>query len=135
MQKFVSTIHVCMYAFRALEEEQRLHSQLASDIRARVEGSSSEAEQQQVVGRLQASLATERSRLFEIQQQLDAELGRVKQLDALLKVKDANAQQQHDELAQQLDAERSVCRRLKTDLNTLQVHTAVYCRRSMFVYI
>lgn len=124
-----------MHAYRALEEEQRLHSQLASDIRARFEGSSSEAEQQQVVGRLQASLATERSRLIEIQQQLDAELGRVKQLDALLKVKDTNAQQQQDELAQQLDAERSVCRRLKTDLNTLQVQSAVYCRRSMFVYI
>lgn len=89
-----------------------MHAQLAADMK-------SAGAERQAVAELRAALDEERSRLTDIQRQLDLEHEKVKRLDALLKVKDAEGHR--DDVARQLEAEKSTTRRFKTERSALQV--------------
>ena len=103
-----TVLNVCLN--RALKEEQMLHSKLAADIRSRTDNQ----QEQQLVSSLTSSLEEEQQRCQDFKNQLANETAKVKELNALLRI-------EQTEGAKQLDNERAICRKLKNELNSLQV--------------
>lgn len=95
-----------------------MHAQLAADMK-------SAGAEREAVAELRAALDEERSRLTDIQRQLDLEHEKVRRLDALLKVKDAEGHL--DDVTRQLEVEKSTTRHLKTELSAMQVRNLDRC--------